>query len=168
MIYGDCHSLISCATVQLSTFYEVWLVLFSPFIIIFHPRIQAEIREAEKENVARQKQVSYKSFRDSVHLNAVSYSTFFQPHSFPRHMRSWIRGYMSMTSVWHQNQKSLYRWASQIWIWILSRPMYCKSENICVVNFHVRNFRVKNLEADVQRKIFNTEISYTWHVAASF
>ena len=29
-------------------------------------------------------------------------------------------------------------------------------------------FVLKNLEADVQRKIFNTEISYTWHVAASF
>ena len=28
-------------------------------------------------------------------------------------------------------------------------------------------FVLKNLEADVQRK-FNTEISYTWHVAASF
>ena len=154
MIYGDGHSLISCATVRLSTFYEVWLVLFSPFIIIFHPRIQAEIREAEKENVARQKQVSYKLFRDSVHLNAVSYSTLLQPHSFPRHMRSWIRGYMSMTSVWHQNQRSHYRWASQIWIWILSRPMYCKSENICVVNFHVRNFHVKKFRSWRATKIF--------------
>ena len=117
--YCYSHWPISCATVQLSTFYELVLL-----IIVLYPRIQAEIREAEKENVARQKQVSFKSFRDSVHLNAVSHSTFLQLHSFPRHMRSWIRGYMSMTSVWHQNQRSLYRWASQIWIWILSRPMY--------------------------------------------
>lgn len=45
-----------------------------------------------------------------VRLNAVSYSTFLQPHSCPRHTRNWIRGYMNMTRVWHQNQMLLYRW----------------------------------------------------------
>ena len=29
-------------------------------------------------------------------------------------------------------------------------------------------FMLKNLEADVQRKFFNTEIFYTWHVAVLF
>ena len=45
----------------------VWSITAFDFII-FHPRIQAEIREAEKENSARQKQVSCEPFRDSMHL----------------------------------------------------------------------------------------------------
>ena len=54
----------------------VWSITNFDFII-FYPRIQAEIREADKQNSARQKQVSWEPFRDSMHLlklNVVSYS----------------------------------------------------------------------------------------------
>lgn len=54
----------------------VWSITDFDFII-FYPRIQAEIREADKQNSARQKQVSCEPFRDNMHLlklNVVSYS----------------------------------------------------------------------------------------------
>ena len=48
--------------------------------------------------------------------------------------------------------------------------LYRTSDNICVANFHVINFRVKKLfvEADGQRKFFNTKTFLHMHVVVSF